>query len=129
MNSILAITVVWGAVTSALIPVLMKLPSLRKMYEQMDDHKLAETSAQAKALNRSFKIIAHVGPLPIVLLLAILKTGELVTTLLVVTLMVVFSGFTGADMCREIEHLTLSEIEFRKFKKDNTSPSIGGPQI
>lgn len=125
MNSILAITIVWGAVTSALIPVLMKLPSLRKMYERMDDHKLAETNAQAKALNRSFKIIAHVGPLPIVLLLVILKTGELVTTLLVVTLMVVFSGFTGADMCREIEHLTLSEMEFRGLTSKKVS---GGPR-
>jgi hypothetical protein len=112
------VIIVWAFVSFVLIPAFMKLPSQRKKFAQMDDRKLVEANVRARMMQRSLHLTAYLGLLPFLYVYLIIYRQEVTTNLPGLVLMVFLVGDAGARFFRKIELLAMTELEFRKFKKD-----------
>ena len=117
---IIAVVIVC-AFTSAL---LSKIPSVRKQYREMDDHKLVEANVRAGFVRRSLLVGGFLVSLPLIFFAALFVSGNEEKRLF--TLLAIGLGLISLCVSwffREIFQITKVEIDFRQFqyKKDRTT--------
>jgi DMSO reductase anchor subunit len=97
------------------------LPPAKRHYEEhyrkIDDRKLVEANVTARMMRKRLQIFTWVIPIPLALVLTIVRDQSLTTGLLCIMILSIFSGQSARHVFWQIERITASELEYRKFKK------------
>jgi hypothetical protein len=111
---ILCIFILGVAVTILLPPLLMKNSSFKERFEQMDGRTLIQTYMRAGLMKGTFRIIAYIIPIPIIILVRFFLKQETHTVVIAAAFIVVFTCLSIAQYFGVIDKLTTAEMENRK---------------